>query len=172
MWSLLLVLLVKILIGCVSEWTSRFSVTSFTEVTHAVALCLLPMCHLSPAIPLALFLPLVHSSLGMEELGPQQNQGKRFYREAGFTERSCVCTLPPDQEEAPAWQRQSGPGAERDSCSCLGTGLIGTGSGACWAETVRRGSREIFLVLFGNGKQEQDLIKMYLFINFGGKLTS
>ena len=94
-------------------------------------------------------------------VGPQQNQGNGFYREAVFTEWSCVCTLPPDQEEAPAWQRQSGPGAERDSCSYLGMGLTGTGSGACWAETVQRGSREIFLVLFGNGKQEQDLTKMY-----------
>ena len=44
-------------------------------------------------------------------IGPQQNQGKGFYREAGFTEWSCVWTLPPDQEEAPAWQRQYGPGA-------------------------------------------------------------
>jgi hypothetical protein len=50
-------------------------------------------------------------------------------------------------------------------------GLTGTGSGACWAETVQRWSREIFLVLLGNGKQEQDLIKMYLFINYGGNLT-
>ena len=84
-------------------------------------------------------------------LGPQQNQGKGFYREAGFTEWSCVCTLSPDQEEAPAWQRQSGPGAEIDSCSCLGMCLTGTGSGACWAETVQRGSSETFLVLLGNG---------------------
>ena len=84
-------------------------------------------------------------------LGPQQNQGKGFYREAGFTECSCDCTLPPDQEEASAWQRQSGPGAEIDSCSCLGMGLTGTGSGVCWAETVQRGSREIFVVLLGNG---------------------
>ena len=28
--------------------------------------------------------------------------------------------MPPDREEAPAWQRQSGQGAERDSWSCLG----------------------------------------------------
>ena len=28
--------------------------------------------------------------------------------------------MPTDQEEAPAWQRQYGPGAERDSWSCLG----------------------------------------------------
>ena len=28
-------------------------------------------------------------------------------------------TLPPDQEEALAWQGQSGPGAERDSWSCI-----------------------------------------------------
>ena len=69
------------------------------------------------------------------------------------------------------WQRQSKPGAERDSFSCLGMGLTGTGSGACWAETVQRESREIFLVLFMNGYQEHDLIKMYLFINLGGKLT-
>ena len=33
---------------------------------------------------------------------------------------SVQCTLPPDQEEALAWQRQSGPGAERDSWSCSG----------------------------------------------------
>ena len=84
-------------------------------------------------------------------VGPQQNQGKGFYREAGFTEWSCVWTLPPDQEEAPGWQRESGPGAEIDSCFCLGMGLTGTGNGACWAETVQRGSREIFLVLLGNG---------------------
>ena len=98
-------------------------------------------------------------------LGPQQNQGKWVYREAEFTEWSCVCPLPPDQEEAPAWQRQSGPGEERDSCSCLWMGLTGTGSGACWADLVQRGSREMFLVLFGNGKQEHDLIKMYLFFS-------
>ena len=98
-------------------------------------------------------------------LGPQYNQGKWFYREEGFTEWSCVSTLPPDQEAAPAWQRQSGPGAERDSCSDLGMGLTGTRSGACWAETVQRGSRELFLVMFMNGYQEQDLIKKYLFLN-------
>ena len=69
--------------------------------------------------------------------------GKIIFREVGFTEWSCVCTLPPNQEEAPAWKRQSGPGAERDSCSCLGIGLTGTGSGFCWAETVQRGSRDI-----------------------------
>ena len=46
-------------------------------------------------------------------------------------------------------------------------GLTGTGSGACWAETVHRGSRDIFLDLFGKGKQEQDLIEMNLFINTG-----
>ena len=102
---------------------------------------------------------------------PEPEPGKQFYREAGFTEWSCVCTLPPDQQEAPSWQRQSGPGAERDSCSSLGMGLTRTGSGAFWAETVQRGSREIFLVLFGTGKQEKDLIKMYLFVTFGGKLT-
>ena len=50
-------------------------------------------------------------------------------------------------------------------------GLTGTGSGAYWADTVQRGSRDIFLVLFVNGKQEKYLIKMYLFINFGGKLN-
>ena len=93
-------------------------------------------------------------------LGPQQNQGKRFYREAGFTEWSCVWTLPPDQEEAPAWQRQTGPGAERDSCSCLGMGLTGTGSGAYWAETVSRESREKFPVLFGLIEQYQEVEKM------------
>ena len=37
-------------------------------------------------------------------------------------------------------------------------------------QTVQTWSREIFLVLLGNGKQEQDLIKMYLFINYGGNL--
>ena len=87
----------------------------------------------------------------VKQLGPQNNQGKWFDRKAGFTEWFSVCTLPPDQEETPAWQRPSGPGKERDSCSCLGMVLTGTGSGACWAETVHRGSREIFLVLFGNG---------------------
>ena len=66
-------------------------------------------------------------------------------------EQSCAMIVPPDQEKAPAWKIQSWPGAERDSCSCLGMGLTGTGSGACWAETVYRGSIEIFLVLFGNG---------------------
>ena len=88
-----------------------------------------------------------HGEKSQKKLGPQQNQGKGFYREAGFTEWSCVWTLPPDQEEAPALQRQYGPGVEIDSCSCLGMGLTGTGSGACWEETVQRGSREIFLVL-------------------------
>ena len=28
--------------------------------------------------------------------------------------------MPTDREEAPAWQRQYGQGAERDSWSCLG----------------------------------------------------
>ena len=63
-------------------------------------------------------------------------------------EHSCVSTLPPDQEEALAWQRQSGPGAERDSWSCVGMVSTGTGSGVCWAETVQRDIRESFLVLF------------------------
>ena len=42
----------------------------------------------------------------------------------------------PDQDMAPAWQRQSGTGARRD-----------------------------FLVLFGNGWQEQDIINMHLFVH-------
>ena len=39
----------------------------------------------------------------------------------------------------------------------------GLGTGPCLAETVQKGSRERFLVLFQNDKQEQDLIEMYLF---------
>ena len=48
-------------------------------------------------------------------------------KDSGFTRTGlsvtvlCLHTaLPSDQEEASAWQRQSGPGAERDSWSCLG----------------------------------------------------
>ena len=48
-----------------------------------------------------------------------------YIKDSGFTRTGLgvtvvVCTLPPDQEEALAWQRQSGPGAERDSWSCSG----------------------------------------------------
>ena len=50
-------------------------------------------------------------------------------------EQSCVSTLPPGQEEALAWQRQSELGAERDSWSCCndlnrtgGWGLLGRDS--------------------------------------------
>ena len=57
-------------------------------------------------------------------------------------------TLPPDQEDALAWQGQSGPGAERDSWSCIEMFQTGTGSGAFWAETVQRESRKVFTVLF------------------------
>ena len=42
-----------------------------------------------------------------------------------------------DQEEALAWQGQSGPGAEKDSWSCIGMFRTGTGSWTCWAETVQ-----------------------------------
>ena len=42
----------------------------------------------------------------------------------------------PDQDMAPAWQRQSGTGAGKD-----------------------------FLVLFGNAYQEQDVISMHQFVN-------
>ena len=72
-------------------------------------------------------------------------------------EQSCVSTLPPDQEEARDWQRQSEPGAERDSWSCVGMVRTGTGSGASWAETVQRESRERFLVLFILIEQDQEL---------------
>ena len=34
--------------------------------------------------------------------------------------QSCICIVPTDREEAPAWQRQNGQGAERDFWSCLG----------------------------------------------------
>ena len=63
-------------------------------------------------------------------------------------EQSCVCSLPSDREEGAACQRQSGPGAKRGSGSFLVMVITGTGSGACWAETVQRESRERFLVLF------------------------
>ena len=57
---------------------------------------------------------------------------------------SCVSTLPPDQEEALAWQRQSGPGAERDSWSCFGMVRNGTGSGACPSrDSSEREQREV-----------------------------
>ena len=39
----------------------------------------------------------------------------------------------------------------------------GLGTGPCLAETVHKGSRDIFMVLFQSDKQEQDLIEMYLF---------
>ena len=72
-------------------------------------------------------------------------------------EQSCVFILPPDQEEAIDWQRQSEPGAERGSWSCVGMVQTGTGSGASWAETVQRESRERFLVLFVLIEQYQEL---------------
>ena len=36
------------------------------------------------------------------------------------TKMKCNSPVPPDREEAPAWQRQPGQGAARDSWSCLG----------------------------------------------------
>ena len=45
---------------------------------------------------------------------------------------SCYCMRTPDQDMAPAWQRQSATGAGRE-----------------------------FLVLYGNDKQEQDIIDMH-----------
>ena len=71
--------------------------------------------------------------------------------------QSCVSTLPPDQEEALDWQRQSEPGAERDSWSCVGMVQAGTGSGAYWATTFERESREKFLGLFILIEQDQEL---------------
>ena len=66
-------------------------------------------------------------------------------------------TLPPDQEEALAWQGQCGQGAERDSWSCIEMFRTGTGSGAYWAETVHRESREGFPILFVLIDQYQEL---------------
>ena len=54
--------------------------------------------------------------------------------------QSCVLTLLPDQEEALAWQGQSGPGAEKDSRSCIGMFQTGTGSWTFLAESVQRES--------------------------------
>ena len=71
--------------------------------------------------------------------------------------QSCVSTLPPDQEEALAWQGQSWPGAERASRSCDGMVRTGTGSWTCLAETVQRESREGFPVLFVLIEQNQEL---------------
>ena len=39
----------------------------------------------------------------------------------------------------------------------------GLETGPCLTETVQKGSREIFLVLFQSDKQEQDHLEMYLF---------
>ena len=68
-----------------------------------------------------------------------------------------VSRLPHDQEEAFDWQRQSEPGAERDSWPRVGMIQTGTESGASWAVTVQRESRERFLVLFIGFEHDQEL---------------
>ena len=70
--------------------------------------------------------------------------------------QSCVCIVPTDREEAPAWQRQYGQGAERDSWSCLRMASRNREWGLL-AETNQSKSRERFPVLFGLKEHDQEL---------------
>ena len=63
---------------------------------------------------------LAWSPQGNDRAPADREVSIKDYQDQDWLEQSCVSTLPPEQEEALAWQRQSGPGAERDSWSCVG----------------------------------------------------